>query len=209
MWIATWMVEQCKKKILLILITLFLLSKTQNRMFRQFNNKRQQKVLAKGLKDQCLGMNIKQKARMTNEYRHCLESNIVVNRLFVLVYLNRNNYVKGYNCKIYCLPKVLTVKYYQKLWRHCQKKTIFWPTDWFRYKMILRNKKVNNRSGQRLYYRIVLRLWFHRKNYLLLIEVNSILEYIICWINKKTDGAIVDYESIFILNFKKSSKMGD
>ena len=50
--------------------------------------------LAKDLKDQFIGMNIKQKLRTkitTNEYRYFLKSNFVgFNTLFVLVYSNQN-----------------------------------------------------------------------------------------------------------------------
>ena len=44
----------------------------------------------------------------TNEFRYFLKSNFVrVNRLFVLVYLNRNINVKRFNSRIYCLPEGL------------------------------------------------------------------------------------------------------
>ena len=50
--------------------------------------------LAKDLKDQFIGMNIKQKLRTkitTNEYRYFLKSNFVgFNTLFVLVYSNQD-----------------------------------------------------------------------------------------------------------------------
>ena len=53
-------------------------------------------------------MNKKQKVRIKiqrNEHRHFLESNIViVNRLFVLIYLNRENDVKGFKIRRYNLP---------------------------------------------------------------------------------------------------------
>ena len=46
-------------------------------------------------------MNIKQKVRVKiqkNQYRYLLQSNFVgVNRLFALIYLNRNNDVKSLN----------------------------------------------------------------------------------------------------------------
>ena len=48
---------------------------------------------------------------MTNECRHCLESNVVVNWLFGLIYLNRNNDVKRHKCKKYCLPKGIIKSY--------------------------------------------------------------------------------------------------
>ena len=42
----------------------------------------------------------------TNQYRYFLKSNFAgVNRLFVLIYLNRNNDVKRFNARKYYLPK--------------------------------------------------------------------------------------------------------
>ena len=42
----------------------------------------------------------------TNQYRYFLKSNFAgVNRLFVLIYLNRNNDVKRFNARKYHLPK--------------------------------------------------------------------------------------------------------
>ena len=42
----------------------------------------------------------------TNEYRYFLESNVVgVNRLFALIYLNRNKDVKRFSARKYYLPK--------------------------------------------------------------------------------------------------------
>ena len=42
----------------------------------------------------------------TNEYRYFLESNFLgVNRLFALIYLNRNKDVKRFNARKYYLPK--------------------------------------------------------------------------------------------------------
>ena len=44
--------------------------------------------------------------RYGNEYRYFLESNFLgVNRLFVLVYLNRDNDAKRYSTQRYYLPK--------------------------------------------------------------------------------------------------------
>ena len=67
-----------------------------------------QNFLAKDLKDQCIGMNIKQKAKnknTTNEYSYFLESNFVwVNRLFVLIYPDQERNPKRYRSKRYYLP---------------------------------------------------------------------------------------------------------
>ena len=42
----------------------------------------------------------------TNQYKYFLKSNFAgVNRLFVLIYLNRNNDVKRFNARKYYLPK--------------------------------------------------------------------------------------------------------
>ena len=85
---------------MLILIILFLLSKTQHYtslpslIRHEMTTKSFENFLAKGLKDQCIGMNKKQKSEnnsMTNEYRYFNESNFVgVNRLFVLIYSNQD-----------------------------------------------------------------------------------------------------------------------
>ena len=70
-----------------------------------FISKRQSKLLSKkNLKDQCIGMNVKQSENenMTNEYRFFLESNFaVVKRLFVLVNSNEDNNAKRYKAKTY------------------------------------------------------------------------------------------------------------
>ena len=48
----------------------------------------------------------------TNGYRYFLELNFaVVNRSFVLVYLNRNNDEKQFNARKYYLPKGIIVNY--------------------------------------------------------------------------------------------------
>ena len=64
--------------------------------------------LGQDLKHQFIGMNIYiyiyiyiYNKNTANEYRYFLESNFVgVNRLFVLIYLNRNNDVKRFNDRI-------------------------------------------------------------------------------------------------------------
>ena len=71
-----------------------------------------QSFLAKGLKNQYIGMNIKQKVKekiTANEYRYFLEYSFVrVRRLFVLVYLNRNNDVKRYKVRVIIYQKILS-----------------------------------------------------------------------------------------------------
>ena len=67
------------------------------------------------MKDQCIGMNLKQKVKnknSTNEHRYFFEPNFVgFNRLFVLIYLNRDNDVKGFKSQRYCLPKCIIQNY--------------------------------------------------------------------------------------------------
>ena len=60
------------------------------------------------MKGQFIGMSVKkiENKNTTNKYRYFLESNFVgVNRLFALIYLNRNNDVKRFNAQKYYLPK--------------------------------------------------------------------------------------------------------
>ena len=68
---------------------MFLLSFYELKAIKNYLN-----FLAKDLKDQFIGMNIKQKLRTkitTNEYRYFLKSNFVgFNTLFVLVYSNQD-----------------------------------------------------------------------------------------------------------------------
>ena len=105
---------------MLMLIILFLLSKTQNSMFllslyQQETTKNYQNFLAKNLKDQLIGMNIKQKVRIKIRQKILdifFEPNFVgVNKFFVLVYLNKSNDVKRFNARRYYLPKG-TIKNY-------------------------------------------------------------------------------------------------
>ena len=65
------------------------------------------------MKGQFIGMSVKkiENKNTTNKYRYFLESNFVgVNRLFALIYLNRNNDVKRFNAQKYYLPKGLIKK---------------------------------------------------------------------------------------------------
>ena len=67
--------------------------------------KNHQNFLVKNLKDQFIGMKIKQKVtkkNTTNEFRFFLKSNFVdVNRLFVLVYANQDTASKRFKAKKY------------------------------------------------------------------------------------------------------------
>ena len=59
-------------------------------------------------------MNVKksENKNTTSEYRYFIESNFVgVNRLFALVYLNRDDDVKRFNVRKYYLPKGITGNY--------------------------------------------------------------------------------------------------
>ena len=70
--------------------------------------KNYQNYLVKDLQNQCIETNIKQNVNrnMTHEYRYFLKSNlVVVNRLFVLIYLNRENEAKRFKAQRYYLPK--------------------------------------------------------------------------------------------------------
>ena len=85
------------------------------------------------MKDQCIGMNIKQKSEnknTTNEYRYFLESNFVgVKRLLVLVYSDQHAISKRYKAIKYYLPKGVIKNYngiingkslydYKLIWRN-------------------------------------------------------------------------------------------
>ena len=54
-------------------------------------------------------------------------------------------------------------------------KNLLWPTHWFWYKRICRNKKANNKSRQRLYYRMFVGLWWYQRSLLI-------------WVDKKIDA---------------------
>ena len=49
---------------------------------------------------------------------------------------------------------------------------LLWPTNWFWYKTIPRNKKDNYRARWTLYYRVFVRLWIHQKSFYRLIAVD-------------------------------------
>ena len=74
-------------------------------LYQQKTTKNCQNFLAKDLKDQCIGMNIKLKSEnknTTHEYRCFLESNFVgVSRLFVLIFSSQDNISKYYKAKRY------------------------------------------------------------------------------------------------------------
>ena len=98
----------------MLIVSLFLLSKTQNYMFllQFYRQEKNQNFLAKDLKDFLFFLywnEYKTKSEnknTTNEYRYILESNFTgINRLFTLVYLNRNNDVNQFDPRRYYLPK--------------------------------------------------------------------------------------------------------
>ena len=63
------------------------------------------------MKEQFIGMNITKSdnKNIAKQYRYFLESNfVVVNILFVLIYLDRDNDVKQRKTRRYYLPKVLS-----------------------------------------------------------------------------------------------------
>ena len=98
---------------------LFLLSKTQNYIslsshYQQKTTKKYKNFLAKDLKDQCSGMNIKQKVRVKiwqTSIDVFYNEAIGVNRLFLLVYLNWKNDVKRDKSRRYYLPKGIIKNY--------------------------------------------------------------------------------------------------
>ena len=67
------------------------------------------------MKDQCIGINIKQKSgnkNTTNEHKYFIESNLVeINRLFVLVYSNVDDNAKRCKSREYFSPKGV-IKHY-------------------------------------------------------------------------------------------------
>ena len=105
---------------MLILIILFLLSKTENYMslssfYQHKDNQKLSKFLGKVFKRLLYLNEYKTKCEnknTTNEYRYFVESNYVgVKRLFVMIYPKQSGSVKRFNGKKYYLPKVI-IKYY-------------------------------------------------------------------------------------------------
>ena len=111
---------------MLILIMLFLLSKTQNYMsllslyqpvvtLSAKDNQTLSNFLRKGFERSVYRNEYKTKSEnknRTNECRYFIESNFVgVNRLLVLIYPNQDNRVKRFNGKKYCLPKCIIQTY--------------------------------------------------------------------------------------------------
>ena len=79
------------------------------------DNKKLSKLLSKGFERSVYWNKHKTKSvdkNITNEFRYFLESSFVeVNRLFVLVYPNRNDDVKIFKAKRYYLPKGIIKNY--------------------------------------------------------------------------------------------------
>ena len=92
------------------------------------------------MKDEFIGMNIKQKSEnknTKNEYRCILKSNFVdVNRLLLLIYLNRDSDAEQLKAPRYYLSKGIIKNY-----RVIVNKNKLWLANSFCYKKIHRNKK--------------------------------------------------------------------
>ena len=99
--------------IMLMLIILFSLSKTQNYMFNLSarDNQKLSTLLSKGFERSVCWSEYKTKSEnkiTTNKYRYILKSNFVgVNILFALVYTNQDDDVKRFK-----VPKVIINNYY-------------------------------------------------------------------------------------------------
>ena len=78
------------------------------------DNQKYQNFLENDLKDQFIGMNVKQK-EMIKIWQINLDifsnQNIGVNRLFILLYLNRETYVRQFKTRIEYLPKSIMKNY--------------------------------------------------------------------------------------------------
>ena len=60
------------------------------------------KKMKKDEKDQCIGMNKRQKLRIANEYRYSLKSNFLgVNGLIVVIYLYKDDNAQWYKSRRY------------------------------------------------------------------------------------------------------------
>ena len=105
---------------IMLIVSLFYLSKTQNYMFllQFYRQEKNQNFLAKDLKDFLFFLywneykTKNENKNTTNEYRYILESNFTgINRLFTLVYLNRNNDVNQFDPRRYYIPKGIIKNY--------------------------------------------------------------------------------------------------
>ena len=153
-----------------ILTILFLLSKTMFllSLYQQKIIKNYQNTLVRYLKNQFIGMNIKQrviiKIRQINIDNF---SNQIL--LFILVYSNQDDNAKRFKTQTYYVPKG-TIKNYNII----NGKKLLWSRTWFWYKVIWKNQKINN--SIKLYeeirklttrqdedYWMFIRLWLHEK----------------------------------------------
>ena len=79
------------------------------------DNQKPSKLLSKGFERSAFWKKYKTKYEnksKTNEYKYFVESKFFeVNRLFALVYLNRDNYVKRFKAQRYYLPKGIIKNY--------------------------------------------------------------------------------------------------
>ena len=82
-------------------------------------------MLAKDLKDEFIGKNIKQKVRIKTQQMNFLKSNFVgVNKLFVLVYTNEAATAKSCKAEIYYLPKCI-INFFWKVKQKCFYKKLY------------------------------------------------------------------------------------
>ena len=126
-------------------------------LYQQKTIKNYKNLLAKDLKDLYIGMNKKQKVK------------IKIWQISIDIFLNQTLWGL-IDCLFWFIQaKIIVLKdlipksiIYQKalsrIIRHCQGKKLLWQTHWFWYKTIWRNKKANNKTRWRLYYRMLIGL---------------------------------------------------
>ena len=145
--------------------------------------KNYQNSLAKDLKDQCIGMNIKQKVKITLQQMNIdifLKSNFVGNnRLFVLVFSSQDNNSKRFKVKKRYLPKGV-IKNNNVI---------------INGKKIWRNKNLTTGQGEDYITGCLLDYEYIKNDYRLLLIDN--LAKRVCWtIKKKCNSLIKDGERI-------------
>ena len=140
------------KKVILILIILFSLSKIQNYMsvsslyqkLIKINNQKLSKLFSKWFGRSVYWNKYKTKSEnknATNEYRYFLESNFVtINSLFLSIYLSRDNHVKRLKTRR-CYLSINKQSYSQ--W-----KIFLWLSHWCRYKTIQTNRKLTTGKSE-------------------------------------------------------------
>ena len=96
----------------------------------------------------------------TNEYRYFLASNFVgVNNFFILDYWDDNGNAKRFKARGYYLPKGIIKNHIVIV----NGKDLYHQSIYSNIKTIQRNNKVNNWTWQRLYYKILVERWIHKK----------------------------------------------